>query len=93
MLPADEFPQFTSHGSVEYATQGVDPFAPVEGRACRRVARRCAVHAGLLKTIDLTGATAAQLQFQLSIDTEPQYDNVIVEAHTVGQDNWTTLPR
>jgi hypothetical protein len=35
---------------------------------------------------------AAELQFQLSIDTEPQYDNVIVEAHTVGQDNWTTLP-
>ena len=47
----------------------------------------------LQKTIDLTGATAAESQFQLSIDTEPQYDNVIVEAHTVGQgDNWTTLP-
>ena len=26
------------------------------------------------------------------MDTEPAYDNVIVEAHTVGQDNWTTLP-
>jgi bacillopeptidase F (M6 metalloprotease family) len=49
----------------------------------------------LSRTIDLTGVTAAQapqLQFQLSINTEPQYDNVIVEAHTVGQDNWTTLP-
>ena len=46
----------------------------------------------LTKTVDLTGATAAQLQFQLSINTEPAYDNVIVEAHTVGQDDWTTLP-
>jgi hypothetical protein len=28
----------------------------------------------------------------LSFDTEPGYDNVIVEAHTVGADDWTTLP-
>ena len=34
------------------------------------------------------GATAAQLRFQASINTEPSYDNVIVEAHTVGQDTW-----
>ena len=49
----------------------------------------------LSRTIDLTAVTAAQspqLQFQLSINTEPSYDNVIVEAHTVGQDDWTTLP-
>ena len=36
-------------------------------------------------------ATSAQLQFQLSYNTEPSYDNVIVEAHTVGADDWTTL--
>jgi hypothetical protein len=28
----------------------------------------------------------------MSVNTEPSYDNVIVEAHTPGQDNWTTLP-
>ena len=49
----------------------------------------------LTKTVDLTAVAAAQapqLQFQLSINTEPAYDNVIVEARTVGQDDWTTLP-
>ena len=92
VLPPDEFPQFTSHGSVEYATQGVDPFAPVEGTRYAGALHADASYMRLQKTIDLTGATAAQLRFQLSIDTEPQYDNVIVEAHTVGQDNWTTLP-
>ncbi|HEX9372672.1 MAG TPA: hypothetical protein VF897_16795, partial [Roseiflexaceae bacterium] len=25
-------------------------------------------------------------------DTEPDWDYVFVEAHTVGQDDWTTLP-
>ncbi|MGH8824100.1 MAG: M14 family zinc carboxypeptidase, partial [Jiangellaceae bacterium] len=92
VLPADEFPQFTSHGSVEYVSQGVDPFAPVEGTRYAGALHADASYMRLQKTIDLTGATAAELQFQLSIDTEPQYDNVIVEAHTVGQDNWTTLP-
>ena len=33
-----------------------------------------------------------QLRSQLSYDTEPGYDNVIVEAHPVGSDDWTTLP-
>ena len=28
----------------------------------------------------------------MSWSTEAGYDNVIVEAHTVGQDDWTTLP-
>jgi len=92
VLPADEFPQFTSQGAAEYATQGVDPFAPVEGTRYAGAVHADASYMRLAKTIDLTGATAAELQFQLSIDTEPQYDNVIVEAHTVGQDNWTTLP-
>ncbi|MGH8868605.1 MAG: M14 family zinc carboxypeptidase, partial [Actinomycetes bacterium] len=92
VLPPDEFPQFTSHGSVEYVSQGQDPYAPVEGTRYAGALHQDASYMRLQKTVDLTGATAAQLQFQLSIDTEPQYDNVIVEAHTVGQDNWTTLP-
>ena len=92
VLPADEFPQFTSHGSVEYVTQGSDPFAPVEGTRYAGALHQDASYMRLQKTIDLTGASAVELQFQVSVDTEPQYDNVIVEAHTVGQDNWTTLP-
>ena len=32
------------------------------------------------------------LEFALSFDVEEGYDNVIVEAHPVGTDDWTTLP-
>ena len=32
------------------------------------------------------------MSFWTSYDTEPDWDHVFVEAHTVGQDNWTTLP-
>ena len=48
----------------------------------------------LTRTVDLTSVGAGQspsLDFALSFDTEPGYDNVIVEAHTIGQDDWTTL--
>jgi hypothetical protein len=49
----------------------------------------------LARTVDLTGVTAAQtptLEFALSYDVAPGYDNVVVEAHPVGSDEWTTLP-
>lgn len=49
----------------------------------------------LTRTIDLTGVGAASkptLRTQLLWDTEPGYDNAIVEIHTVGADDWTTLP-
>ena len=49
----------------------------------------------LARTVDLTGVAAGQaptLAAKLSYDTEEGYDHVIVEAHTVGQDDWTTLP-
>jgi hypothetical protein len=49
----------------------------------------------LTRTIDLTGVSAAQkptLRTQLLWDVEPGYDNVLIEAHTTGADDWTTLP-
>ena len=39
----------------------------------------------------MTGKTAGDLKFKISYDTEADYDFVVVEAHTVGQDDWTTL--
>ena len=35
---------------------------------------------------------STSLKFAISYDTEPTYDYVFVETHTVGQDDWTTLP-
>ena len=47
----------------------------------------------LAKTFSVpAGATSADLSFKLSYDTEPDWDYVFVEAHTAGQDDWTTLP-
>ena len=46
----------------------------------------------MTRTVDLTGHTSGTLKFATSYDTEPDYDYMFVEAHTVGQDNWTTLP-
>jgi hypothetical protein len=46
----------------------------------------------LVTTVDLAGKSSGALQFKLSADTEPGFDFVFVEAHTPGQDDWTTLP-
>jgi hypothetical protein len=49
----------------------------------------------LTRTVDLTGTSAAAapaLQFKVSYDTEDSFDYVFVEAHTVGANDWTTLP-
>ena len=87
VLPAGQFPQFTSQGAAEY------PFGPVEGSRYAEAAHADESYMRLTRTtVDLTEADSAQLQFQLLFNTEPSYDNVIVEAHTPGQDNWTTLP-
>jgi Zinc carboxypeptidase/Immune inhibitor A peptidase M6 len=87
VLPADEFPQFTSQGAAEY------PFGPAEGSRYAEAAHADESYMRLTRTtVDLTDADSAQLQFQLLFNTEPSYDNVIVEARTPGQDNWTTLP-
>jgi len=37
-------------------------------------------------------ASGATLSFAITRDTEPGWDFVFVEAHTVGMDDWTTLP-
>ncbi|MGH2970268.1 MAG: M14 family zinc carboxypeptidase [Solirubrobacteraceae bacterium] len=92
VLPADGFPQFTSRAAAEYPLEQGSPFAPIEGERYAGALHADASYMRLSKTVDLTTATSAQLQFQLSVNTEPSYDNVIVEARRAGADNWTTLP-
>jgi hypothetical protein len=69
----------------------VPPFTPTTGvqfaisqqsePSYKRLARVLSVPAG--------GATVS---FSINRDTEPGWDHVFVEAHTVGGDDWTTLP-
>ncbi len=94
VLPPTQFPQFTSQGAAELEFEG-NPFAPFEGEAFAGALHQDSSYMRLTRTIDLSEVPAAdqpRLQFALSINTEPSYDNVIVEAHTPGEDNWTTLP-
>ncbi len=91
VLPRRQFPQFDSRGAAVYVSGSVGPFDPFEGTRYAGMLHSDFAYSRLTRTIDLAGATTAQLQFQLSLNIESDFDNLIVEAHTVGQDNWTTL--
>ncbi|MEU3689032.1 M14 family metallopeptidase [Streptomyces narbonensis] len=94
-LKPDEFPQFASSASAGDYPGVRTPFEPAEGATFAAVKHADGTWARLSRTVDLTGVVAGaapRLDFQVSYDTEPGYDNLIVEAHTVGQDDWTTLP-
>ncbi|MFE2559184.1 M14 family zinc carboxypeptidase [Streptomyces sp. NPDC059352] len=94
-LKPEEFPQFASSASAGDYPGIRTPFEPAEGTTFAAVKHADDTWARLGRTVDLTGigaAAAPRLDFQVSYDTEPGYDNLVVEAHTVGQDDWTTLP-
>lgn len=94
VLPVGQFPQFASGPVADYlGAQG--PFIPIEGTTAAAAGHADDGYMRLARTFDLTAITGAQsptFTAQFSIDTEQDYDHVIVEAHTVGQENWTTLP-
>lgn len=77
-------PQFKSAGAGQY-----------EGAGMAAAVHTDDAYKRLTRTIDLTGVTAAQqpaLRMQLLWDTEPGYDHALLEAHTTGAEDWTTLP-
>ncbi|CAM5745095.1 hypothetical protein STAFG_4323 [Streptomyces afghaniensis 772] len=93
-LPADEFPQFASKGAGQFAG-AVNPYGPYAGSSMAAAVHTDDAYKRLTRTVDLTGVAAADkptLRTQLMWDTEPGYDNVLVEAHTAGAEDWTTLP-
>jgi bacillopeptidase F (M6 metalloprotease family) len=46
----------------------------------------------LAATVDLTGAATASVDFSTSYGIDSDWDYMFVEVHTVGADDWTTLP-
>ncbi|MCX5047355.1 MULTISPECIES: M14 family metallopeptidase [unclassified Streptomyces] len=93
-LPVGTYPQFASAGAGRFAGT-VDPYAPYAGSSMAAAVHTDDSYKRLTRTVDLTGVTAAgqpTLRSRLLWDTEPGYDHVIVEAHTTGADDWTTLP-
>ncbi|MEV7137902.1 M14 family metallopeptidase [Streptomyces tauricus] len=93
-LPVDRFPQFASAGAGVYPGT-VNPYGPYEGASMAAVTHTDYAWNRLTRTIDLTGVSAADapaLRTQLLWDTEEGYDHAVLEAHTIGADDWTTLP-
>lgn len=91
-LPPDEFPQFASSAPVDWVRPGGAPFDPRSGDWYLYSGRSDESYKRLSRTIDLTSAGSGQLRFFTSYDIEQNWDFLIVEAHEVGSDDWTTLP-
>jgi hypothetical protein len=91
LLPASTYPQFTSSASAKYSRPG-GPFEPHTGSNYVYSQIADISYKRLTRTVDLTGQSSGNLSFWVSYNTEQDWDHVFVEAHTVGQDDWTTLP-
>ncbi|MEV0795895.1 M14 family zinc carboxypeptidase [Kribbella sp. NPDC050459] len=95
VLPAAQFPQFASSAPLKWQRPGGAPFEPFTGTHYVYSQRADVSYKRLTRTVDLTSVTAStqpSLSFKFSYNTEADWDYVFVEAHTVGQDDWTTLP-
>lgn len=93
-LPADKYPQFASAGAGLF-TGAANPYQPYAGSYMAAAAHTDNAYKRLTRTVDLTRVSAADtpaLRTRLLWDTEPGYDHAVVEVHTVGADDWTTLP-
>ena len=89
--PEDSFPQFESWPAAEYLSGLAGPFDPHTGQSFMWSDRADEAYKRLTRTINVP-AGGATLSFWTSFNLELDFDYLIVEAHTVGQDNWTTLP-
>jgi zinc carboxypeptidase/immune inhibitor InhA-like protein len=90
ILPPSTYPQFTSWVSAKYDRPG-GPFDPHTGSYYMYSQIGDVSYKRLTRTITVP-AGGATMSLWTSYDTESQWDFVFVEAHTVGQDDWTTLP-
>jgi hypothetical protein len=91
-LPPAQFPQFASSSAIKWTRPTAAPYEPFTGDWYVYSQQADVSYKRLTRTVDLTGATSGALSFRASYDTEAGWDYMIVEAHTVGQDDWTTLP-
>jgi hypothetical protein len=89
-LSTADYPQFTSWRSAKYDRPG-GPFEPHDGTYYNYSHMADISYKRLTRTITVP-AGGAHLSFWTSFDTEQDWDFTFVEAHTVGQDDWTTLP-
>jgi murein tripeptide amidase MpaA len=89
--PAHSFPQFESWPAAEYLSGLSGPFDPHTGQSFMWSDRADEAYKRLTRTITVP-AGGATMSFWTSFNLEQDFDYMIIEAHTVGQDDWTTLP-
>jgi hypothetical protein len=92
ILPEEEFPQFASSAPVQWVRPGAAPYDPFTDEWYMFSQWADQGWKRLSRTVDLTGKSSGTLTFQMSYDTELDWDYVVVEAHEVNTDTWTTLP-
>ena len=95
ILPEQDYPQFASDQAADWLLEGGAAFDPRTGSRYMYSQLANEGYKRLTRTVDLTGVTGTQpanLSFWTSYNTELDWDFVFVEAHTVGQNDWTTLP-
>jgi Zinc carboxypeptidase/Immune inhibitor A peptidase M6 len=91
VLPPEQFPQFASEAAGRYEGAAGGAFDPIDGQWYVGAIHVDDAYMRLTRTVDVPDGSSTQLRTQLSYDTEPGYDHVIVEVRPVGSDDWTTL--
>jgi Zinc carboxypeptidase len=91
LLPVGDYPQFASSVAAKYDRPG-GPFDPHTGDFYVYSQIADISFKRLTHTVNVPASGPATMSFWTSFDTETDWDHVFVEVHTVGQDNWTTLP-
>ncbi len=89
ILPVSTYPQFESWVAAKYDRPG-GPFEPHSGTkyAYSQIADQ--TFKRFTHTVNVP-AGGADMSFWASYNTEADWDQLFVEAHTVGEDDWTTL--
>lgn len=90
ILDETDFPQFRSWDAAKYARVG-GPFEPHSGSQYVYSQIADVSYKRLKKTVTVP-AGGGSLDFWVSYHTEEPWDFFFVEARTVGQEDWTTLP-
>ena len=91
ILPAATYPQFASRQAIKIDRP--PSFDPPTGTHYAFSQAADDSYKRLSRTVDLTGKTTADLSFTASYDTEPGWDYLAVEAHTVGSGRLDDAPR
>ncbi len=95
ILPVEDFPQFASEQAMDWAS-GDSPFIPHTGDWYMYSQNIDEGYKRLTRTIDLRGASAGDLSFWASYNTEPDWDFMFIEVQTLddqgqGNGDYTTL--